>query len=94
MDDLRSSTSIIAVLAGTVPAGTSTDDEFLQERDAAAFLGVSPRSMQRWRSDGTGPAYVRLGHRRVTYRKSGLIAWTNNRTFRSVSEEGACYAAA
>ena len=33
----------------------------VDEDDAAAQLGVSPRTMQRWRTEGRGPSFVRLG---------------------------------
>ncbi len=33
----------------------------MDEEAAAAKLGVSPRTLQRWRSGGRGPAYARLG---------------------------------
>jgi predicted site-specific integrase-resolvase len=32
----------------------------LNTRDAAAFLRVTPRTMQRWRREGVGPAYLRM----------------------------------
>jgi hypothetical protein len=46
------------------------------ERSAATYIGgltspLSVRTMQRWRFDGAGPAYLKIG-RLVRYRKSDL----------------------
>lgn len=45
--------------------------------DAAAMLGVSPRTLANWRTQGIGPAFVRIGavHSRTLYRLDDLQAW-------------------
>jgi predicted DNA-binding transcriptional regulator AlpA len=50
----------------------------LNERDAAALLGVSVRSLQAWRQRGEGPVYVKLG-RLVRYRPADLDAFPEPR---------------
>ncbi len=55
--------------------------EFLTDSDAAAMLGVTTRTMLRWRSDGDGPKYVRLGVRRLAYRRGDIMAWAADRTY-------------
>ncbi|WP_188302211.1 helix-turn-helix domain-containing protein [Streptomyces sp. CBMA123] len=47
------------------PALLHTADE------AAAILKVSPATLRRWRREGTGPAYVRVGGR-IGYRHQDL----------------------
>lgn len=42
--------------------------------DAAAFLCVSRRTLDRWRFDGTGPAFIKLGGA-VRYRRADLDAF-------------------
>jgi len=42
-------------------APTNAAVPLVDEDNAAAFLGVSPRTMQRWRLEGCGPSYLRLG---------------------------------
>ena len=32
------------------------------ERDASELLGVSVRTLQKWRLQGNGPQFVKLGH--------------------------------
>jgi hypothetical protein len=36
---------------------------YLDQAGAARVLFITPRTLQRWRVDGTGPAFVRLGRR-------------------------------
>lgn len=55
------------------------DDALITEIDAADFLNCSERTLQNWRSKGTGPAYVLLG-RSVRYRPSALIEHIKKRT--------------
>jgi len=38
----------------------------LSERDAASFLGITQRTLQDWRLNRRGPAFIRLG-RRIAY---------------------------
>ena len=65
-------------------------DPLFDETLAGAYLGgvetpVSPRTLQRWRLEGTGPVWVRLG-RLVRYRQSALDAFLNDGVRRSTSQ--------
>ena len=51
-----------------------TDDELLTVRELAAELKVSVRTLERWRRDGTGPAWMTVG-RAVRYRRGDVDAW-------------------
>ena len=55
------------------------------EVQAAQFLGVSPRALQKWRVTGQGPQFLRLSARCIRYSQSELIRWT---------ESHACHATA
>ena len=61
--------------------------EFLAEDDVARRLGVSARTLVRWRTTGDGPAFVRLGARRIGYRAGDIEAWAAGRTFASRAAE-------
>ena len=64
-------------------------EPFVSEREAAGFLGISARSLQRWRTEpplGGGPQFFKLGPKRVVYRLSGLSRWAEGRAFNSTSE--------
>jgi hypothetical protein len=59
---------------------------------AAEYLGRQPQTLRKWRLNGGGPRYIRMGRgkaARVGYRLSDLEAWLEARTFESTSEETA-----
>ena len=47
----------------------------LTSTDAAAAIGIDPGTFRNWRSQGRGPAYVRIGGNKVVYRVADLEAW-------------------
>jgi hypothetical protein len=51
----------------------------LDERGAARYLGLEPRTLQAWRHAGGGPAYVRISSRCVRYRVVDLEAFVASR---------------
>lgn len=52
----------------------------LSTDEAAAYIGVSPHTLELWRSAKRyGIPYIKLG-RRVKYRKAALDAWLESRT--------------
>lgn len=47
---------------------------FLTQNELAERWRMSPRSLERWRTEGYGPAWLRLrGH--VLYREDDVEAW-------------------
>jgi Helix-turn-helix domain len=50
------------------------EDALLAEVQAADFLHLSIRTLQAWRSQNRGPAYIRAG-RAIRYRRRDLIDW-------------------
>lgn len=46
----------------------------MNDVDAAAYLGMSPSTLRKWRTTGRGPAYIRCG-RLKKYRLADLEAW-------------------
>lgn len=46
----------------------------LREKQAASFLGVAPKTLANWRSQGKGPKFCRLG-RAIGYRQEDLEAF-------------------
>ena len=50
-------------------------DLVLTEAEAARQLRVSVTGLRKWRRDGTGPAYVRLGGRLIRYRQTDIAQW-------------------
>ena len=66
-----------------------TTDEFLTDEELAQLLGVTTRTTLRWRRDGGGPPYVRVGLRHVRYRRRDVDAWATRRTFVTLAAEAA-----
>jgi predicted DNA-binding transcriptional regulator AlpA len=54
---------------------TDSPVPLLTEKDISSWLGISLPSLQRMRSRGTGPLFVRLSERRIAYRRSDVEAW-------------------
>ena len=53
-----------------------SDTRFLRTGEAAAFCGLSPRTLEKLRLTGDGPRYVSPpGHRFVRYERADLEAW-------------------
>ena len=50
-----------------------------QERAAVLLGGLSVRTLERWRYEGTGPRFVRVG-RRVMYAPRALAAFIERRS--------------
>ena len=61
-------------------------NQFLTTNEAAERLRLSPRTLERFRLDGTGPRWCRVGRRRVIYSAADIDVWTASRTFTSTSE--------
>jgi predicted DNA-binding transcriptional regulator AlpA len=47
----------------------------LKPEDVAARLGVSERTLERWRREGTGPAFLSLTSKTVRYAASAVDAF-------------------
>jgi predicted DNA-binding transcriptional regulator AlpA len=61
-------------------------DALLTPQQASDFLGLSPPTLQRHRSEGTGPKFVKLGKRRIAYRPPDLLAWIEARLAASTAD--------
>ena len=58
----------------------------LRTPEAARFLGLSGRTLEKHRTYGTGPLYSKLGGR-VVYRIDDLQAWVHRGAKASTSDE-------
>ncbi|MGN8119221.1 helix-turn-helix transcriptional regulator [Labrys sp. 22185] len=59
--------------------------KFLRTKEAAHFLSLSARTLEKHRTYGTGPAYRKLGGR-VVYAIDELLAWTDRGAVTSTSD--------
>jgi hypothetical protein len=57
-------------------------DALLTEVQTADVLNLSIRTLQAWRTKGSGPSFVRAG-RAIRYRRCDLYAWMDANTVSS-----------
>jgi predicted DNA-binding transcriptional regulator AlpA len=62
-----------------------TPHRFLRTNEAAQWLGLSGRTLEKHRTFGTGPAYRKIGGR-VVYALSDLQAWADRGARTSTTE--------
>jgi hypothetical protein len=60
-------------------------DTLLTQNEAASFLRLSPRTLERHRVTGNGPKFMKAG-KRVLYSDEELRNWLAANTFQSTSE--------
>lgn len=70
----------MSVIAANIPP------RYLRTPEAARFLGLSGRTLEKHRTYGTGPRYSKLGGR-VVYRVDDLQAWGDRGAKRSTSDD-------
>ena len=63
------------------------DAIYMGTRELAAFLGLSPRTLDRYRVSGGGPKFHKFGNR-VRYARADVEAWAAERRYSSTSDEG------
>jgi len=67
----------------------TTQVNVMSERAVADLLGVSPRTLQGWRLRGTGPAYRKLGRKRIVYMPEDLREYLDRARRTSTGGRGA-----
>lgn len=68
-------------------AATELPPRYLRTPEAARFLGLSSRTLEKHRTYGTGPRYSKIGGR-VVYRLEDLQAWVELGAKASTSDPG------
>ena len=72
--------------SAAAPAAVA-NPEFLTTDEAAAFLRLSPRTLEKQRVLGGGPRFRKFGAR-VVYAAVDLRAWADSNTFGMTSDPG------
>lgn len=79
-------TSLSAAAPGAAPAAPATTQaRYLTTCEAAAFLRLSPRTMEKLRVLGGGPRFRKFG-RRVLYAVADLEAWADEHSYGMTSD--------
>ena len=60
----------------------------IDEKVAAAFLGLEPRTMQAFRQRGSGPKFIKISSRCLRYRRIDLKTWSDGLVRQSTSDPG------
>jgi len=55
------------------------DDPIVKPAEFSELIGHSLRTLQRWRTTGEGPQYIKLG-KDVRYQRSAIQSWLRDRT--------------
>jgi predicted DNA-binding transcriptional regulator AlpA len=48
---------------------------FLTEREVSELTGIAVKTLQRWRLQGVGPAFKKLGGTAVRYARNSVESW-------------------
>ncbi len=57
----------------------------LTEAQLAEYWGIRRNTLQKWRSLGIGPVYIKLGAK-VVYPRESILDYERNRTYRGSGE--------
>lgn len=77
----RSASAHLALPAPMAPH----ERRVLSETELAQRWGVSPKTLQRWRTEGRGPKYLKLS-KRVTYPLEAIMEYEHDALHVSTSE--------
>jgi hypothetical protein len=72
-------------------SGEAPKARWLTTVEMAAYLRQSPRTLESWRVEGTGPKYFKVGpgkRAKVVYRIDDAEAWISRFGYTSTSEYG------
>jgi hypothetical protein len=64
---------------------TEFPKKYLTPDEASQLIGAAKQTMARWRVEGIGPQFIRVG-RKIMYAVEDLILWMNSRRVSSTSE--------
>ncbi len=80
----------VATPEAVPPSDTGHDywNALVDEKVAAEFLKVTPRSMQAMRQRGDGPRFIRISSRCIRYTRAVLKSYTDARMRKSTSDPG------
>ncbi len=77
--EIKSDPSVIAVTRTTLA-------DLLNPQQTAEYTGLTVPTLQRLRTEGTGPCFIKLGKRRVAYRLSDIRSWLDERVAASTAD--------
>ncbi|WP_243457503.1 helix-turn-helix transcriptional regulator [Ottowia testudinis] len=79
-------------LSQGIPTFSPGERRVLSETELAQRWGLSPKTLQRWRSEGRGPRYLKLS-KRVSYPVEAIVEFERHVLHESTSERATAHAA-
>lgn len=64
-------------------------EQLFNSREAALYLGIAPETLDNWRCQGRGPAFIKTtpsSRGKVLYRISDIAAWQDANLYNSTSD--------
>ncbi len=55
-----------------------TTTPWMNTEEAAAYIGIRPKTLKIWRMSGRGPQFSKIGNRVVRYNRETLDLWLIN----------------
>ena len=79
-----------AIVQGDAPAEADLAywNALIDEKVAGGHIGLTDRTMQKFRQQGGGPPYIVISSRCIRYRRRDLEVWANARLRSSTSDPG------
>jgi transposase len=62
--------------------------KYMTTKEASAFIGVSKKTLENWRHQGRGPAFLKISHKLVKYQIDDIIQWANLFRRKTIDSEG------
>lgn len=57
--------------------------EFLTPTELSGQIGIAVQTLARWRCEGRGPVFTKIGGKKVLYRTSEVDRWLEDKDFES-----------
>lgn len=57
--------------------------QFLDTKEVAEMIGISPNTLAAWRSMGKGPPYMQIGQGAVRYKEADIVEWMESQYVQS-----------
>jgi hypothetical protein len=70
------------------PAVAKPPPDWVDTKELASWLHLSPQTFRKWRLTGGGPPYAKFGNR-VLYKRKDVESWLAERTFKHTADESA-----
>jgi len=68
------------------PVAVKPLPDWVDTKELASWLHLSPQTFRKWRLTGGGPQYVKFGNR-VLYKRKDVESWLAERTFKHSADE-------